>query len=172
MPNLSQFKAAYQNPARTNKFQVFMGFPLEIANAQALLDFPFLATATQIPASTMGIIEVPYMGRVCKIHGDRTFEEWNITVLNDENYRIHDAFVAWMNGINSHEGNTRTLANPYGNATVNQLSLNGLPIKQFNFVNIFPTNVAAIELDMSSNDELQRFEVTLAYDYWTSSETS
>lgn len=172
MATISQFKRAYRNPARSNKFEVYMGFPLGIAGADTLRDFPLLCKAAQLPSSTLGIIEIPYQGRIVKIAGDRTFEEWTVTISNDENFRIHNAMTAWMDGINSHEGNFKSLTNPYGTATVFQLSGNNLPIKEYRFVDIFPTNVAAIELDMSSNDQLQEFQVTFAYDYWTSSETT
>lgn len=172
MANISEFKRAFKNPARSNKFEVFMGFPLGVAGITALRDFPLLCKAAQLPSSTLGVIEVPYQGRIVKMVGDRTFEEWTVTILNDENFQIRNAFEAWSNAINSHEGNERTIADPYGTATVSQLSANGGIVKTYRMVNVFPMLVAPIELDTSSNDQVQEFTVTLAFDYWETPQTT
>jgi len=172
MASISEFKRAFKNPARSNKFEVLMGFPVGITGTDTLRDFPLLCKAAQLPPSTLGIIEVPYQGRIVKMAGDRTFEEWTISILNDENFKIRDAFEAWSNAINSHEGNERLLQDPYGTATVSQLSMNGGVVKTYRLVNVFPTQIAAIELDTSSNDQIQEFQVTLAYDYWETPETT
>ena len=85
--------------ARPTLFQVNITNP---ANAAADLKSPFLIRASQVPASTLGFIEVPYFGRKVKIAGDRTFAEWNVTVINDEDFLIRNSMEEWMNTINSH----------------------------------------------------------------------
>ena len=90
--------------ARPTLFQVNITNP---ANAAADLKSPFLIRASQVPASTLGFIEVPYFGRKVKIAGDRTFAEWNVTVINDEDFLIRNSMEEWMNTINSHLGNVR-----------------------------------------------------------------
>ena len=90
--------------ARPSLFQVTLQNPV---NAEADLKSTFMVQAAQIPASTMGIIEVPYFGRKVKIAGDRTFAEWTVTVINDEDFLIRNALEQWSNAINTHETNVR-----------------------------------------------------------------
>jgi hypothetical protein len=90
--------------ARPSLFQVTLQNPV---NAEADLKSTFMVQAAQIPASTMGIIEVPYFGRKVKIAGDRTFAEWTVTVINDEDFLIRNALEQWSNAINTHETNIR-----------------------------------------------------------------
>ena len=87
--------------ARPALFQVIMNNP---ANSGGDAKVPFMARAAQIPASTIGTIEVPYFGRKIKIAGDRTFAEWTVTVVNDEDFLIRNAMEEWMQNINSHLG--------------------------------------------------------------------
>ena len=129
---------------------------------------PFLVKAAQLPASTLGLIEVPYRGRKVKIPGDRTFADWSVTVLNDEDYLIRNAFERWSNAINGMvenitAGDTRTYMK---DGRVDQLAKDGSVIRTYVIRDMFPTTVAAIPLSYDTTDTIQEFDVTLAYQYF------
>ena len=97
----------------------------------------------QLPASVMNVIEVPFRGRQLKIAGDRTFESWTVTVLNDTDFNVRNAMERWMNGINAHQNNTG-LTNPLdyqADLVVEQLDRDETVVKTYNFRGCFPTNV-------------------------------
>ena len=140
---------------------------------------PFLVKAAQLPASTLGVIEVPYRGRKIKVPGDRTFAEWTITVLADGKFELRDKFEAWSQAINAHEGNTSVQDYPeplgdgsiYADWKIQQLDRVGKPIKTYNFIGCFPSEVSAIDVNMETTDSLEEFTVTLQYTYWSSNTT-
>jgi hypothetical protein len=154
--------------ARASLFQVQIANP---ANGAGDVKVPFMVKAAQIPASTLGMIEVPYFGRKIKIAGDRTFAEWTVTVINDEDFLIRNAMEQWMNSINSHAGNIREFgsASPLlykSNAQITQFSKTGVPIREYTFNGMFPTEVSAIEMAWETTDAIEEFTVTFQYDFW------
>ena len=87
--------------ARSNLFEVQMSFPsFAVANTETLNDIPFLVKAAEIPASNIGNIPVPFRGRILPIAGDRTFDPWTVTIINDTNFRLRDVMERWSDGIN------------------------------------------------------------------------
>ena len=153
---------------RPTLFQVEMTNP---ANSAGDIKTPFLVRASQVPASTLGFIEIPYFGRKVKIAGDRTFAEWNVTVMNDEDFLIRNAIEEWMNEINSHLGNVRGFGsaadlNYKSTAEVTQFSKTGLPLRKYKFNGIFPVNLTEMEVDWNATDLIQEFQVTFQYDWW------
>ena len=133
--------------------------------------FNFTCSAAEIPASTLSVVPVRYYGREIKFAGTRSFAEWTVTVLNDEDFAIRQAMETWSNLINSHQGNLRasnlaTSASYRTTATVTQYSKTGVPIRTYRFVNIFPNEVGNIALDWSNADAIESFQVGFAYDYW------
>jgi hypothetical protein len=154
--------------ARPTLFQVQLTNPI---NGAGDAKTPFMVKAAQLPASNLGVIEVPYFGRKIKVAGDRTFEEWTVTVINDEDFLIRNAMEEWMAAINTHEGNVRDggnslLAYKSNDATITQFGKDGTPIRTYSFRNIFPTNVSAIDVAWDTNDTIEEFTVTFQYDYW------
>lgn len=154
--------------ARNSLFQVTIQNP---ANGAADIKVPFLVRAAQIPASTLGLIEVPYFGRKVRLAGDRTFADWTVTVINDEDFLIRNALEQWSNQIQSHQGNLRQFgsASPSAykaQAQVTQFSKTGQPIRTYTFNGIFPTEIAPIEMDWNATDTLEEFTVTFQYDWW------
>jgi len=154
--------------ARNTLFQVNITNPV---NGIADLDTPLKVKAAQIPASTLGTIEVPYFGRKIKIAGDRTYAEWTTTVINDEDFLVRNAIEEWSHAINSAEGNLQELgsASPSlykSTAQVTQLSKTGVPVRIYDFIGLFPLEISTIDLNWESNDQIEEFEVTWAYDYW------
>jgi hypothetical protein len=168
--------------ARPNLFQVVMaGLPNSVGP-----QLSFLAKSAQLPGSTLGIVPIFYQGREVKFAGNRTFADWTITVINDENFAIRSSMEIWMNGINSHASNIRDMNNVLQSAIpspsnisytvdaqVNQYSKfnDTTPIKSYNFVGMFPVDLSPIDLDWGTNDAIEEFTVTFAYQYWTANTT-
>ncbi len=170
---ISKFKSNFSGGARPNLFECRIEFP---DNNQILRnEARFLIKAASIPPSVIAPIEVPFRGQKLKIAGDRTFEPWTITVINDVNFNLRDAFEKWSNRVSNHEANVSDDAvvgqhlNYFRNMEVVQLDRDGNDsgIKTYTFVDAFPTNISEIELNYESNDAVEEFTVELTYQYWT-----
>lgn len=154
--------------ARGSLFQVQFGNP---ANGVADIKIPFLCRAAQIPESQLGTISVPYFGRSIKLAGDRTFADWTVTVINDEDFLIRNALEEWSNAINTRQGNIRAFssASPLlykSTAEVTQFSKTGVPIRVYKFNGIYPSLVTPIDLNWADTDSVEEFQVTFQYDWW------
>jgi len=173
MANIDNFKAKLTGGgARPNLFKVICNFPAEVEGDAELASF--LIKGAGLPASVIAPIEVPYRGRKLKVAGDRTFEPWTITVINDEGFVIRNAFERWMNSINEHINNVG-LINPNDyqtDMTVQQLGKDDSVLKTIDLKGVFPTNLSQIELNYETNDQIEEYTVELQYQYWTSNTTS
>jgi len=154
--------------ARGSLFQVTFTNP---ANSIADIKIPFLCRASQIPESSLGTIEVPYFGRKVKLAGDRTFGDWSVTVINDEDFLIRNAIEQWSSNINHNLTNLRAFGSAApllykSTAEVTQFSKTGVPIRTYRFNGIFPSSVASIDLNWGDTDAIEEFQVTFQYDYW------
>lgn len=132
----------------------------------------FLIKAAALPGSTIGEIPVPYFGRTIKIAGDRTFDPWTVTVINDEDFLVRNAMESWLSYINSHEGNiqqfgTSSPAAYKTQAIINQYAKTGDVIRTYKFHGLFPTNVDQIAMSWEAVDQIEEFNVTFQYDWWT-----
>lgn len=158
--------------ARPNLFNVRLNFPAYALGDAELTSF--MTKAAALPASNVAPITVPFRGRQLKIAGDRTFEEWTITVINDTGFEVRNAMERWMNGINSHNANTgfNDPAEYQTDLSVDQLDKDGLVLKTYNFRGCFPTAITAIELSYDTVDTLEEFQVTFQVQYWESDTTS
>jgi hypothetical protein len=115
--NVNQFRSQMTGDgARPNLFEVTLPFPAFSAPGTAQQKTTFMARSAQLPGSTLGIVPVNYFGRELKFVGNRTFADWTINVINDEDFVIRNAFERWMNAINSHSLNVR---NPAAQTPVN-----------------------------------------------------
>ena len=167
---ISDFKSRLSGGgARPNLFEVELAFPnaVEIEN-DVLQKSRFLVKAAALPASTIAPIDVPFRGRILKIAGDRTFETWTITVLNDTDFSIRSAFEKWMNVINKMSDATG-LVDPEAyqkDATVKQLDRDGSVLRSYKFWDIFPTNISTIDLSYETTDTLEEFTVELQVQWW------
>jgi len=174
--NVNQFRSQMTGDgARPNLFEVTCPFPSFAVPGTAQQKLTFMARSAQLPGSTLGIVPVNYFGRELKFVGNRTFADWTINIINDEDFVIRNAFERWMNGINSHSLNVRNPAaqTPVGysvDAEVRQYGKVGNELKKYKFVGVFPTDLAPIELDWGSNDAIEEFTVTLTYQWWESVE--
>lgn len=158
--------------ARPNLFKATVNFPGYAGGDVELTSF--MCKAAQLPSSTIGTIPLPFRGRILQLAGDRTFEPWTITIVNDTNFKVRNAFERWMNGINSHNNNTG-LTNPVqyqADMVVEQLDKSGVTVKRYDFRGTFPTALSAIEVSYDSTDQIEEFQVELQVQYWESNTTS
>ena len=160
-----------QDGARPALFLANVNFPKGVkGGSDAGTKSRFLIKSTSIPGSTLGIIELPFMGRKIKIAGDRTFEDWSTTVINDEKFTIRAAIEAWSDAINGLQSNSPSFKESIGYRTtgsVTQYSARGKAIRTYTFRNIWPSSVAAMDLGWESTDAIEEFEVTWTYDWYT-----
>lgn len=176
--DVNQFLAEMQyDGARPNLFEVTMNFPLE-AQGGGVADrkFTFMARASQLPGDSMGFATVYYMGREVKLRGNRVFPEWTVTVYNDNDFKVKNAFERWMNAMNSHAGNitspTFLSATSYmRDARVVQKRQDGQRVKTYQMLGAFPVDISPIDLDMGAQDTVEEFTVTFQLQYWLSDTT-
>ncbi len=163
---INQFKSQLVGGgARPTLFQVQITNPI-----LDIFDFkvPFMVKTAALPASTTGEYVVPYFGRQVKYAGDRRFDPWTVTVINDEDFAIRNAMEAWSNAINSHVSNTRALPIEYkSDAVITQYGKNQTPIRIYNFEGLFPINISEIAMGWEASDSIEEFTVTFNYDVWT-----
>ena len=184
--NVAEFRSnMIGDGARANLFSVDMILPSYALSAQAATNkVRFMAKSAQLPGSTIGTVPMFYFGREMKFAGNRSFADWTITIVNDEDFLIRNAMESWMNSINNHRSNTRdgvalrsgsgpasTVGGYTTDANVVQYGKTGNTIKNYNFVGIFPIDISAIDLDWGSNDAIEEFTVTFAYQYWETNST-
>ena len=165
---ISDFKSKLTGGgARANLFEVVLTFPDIVQPATDVLDKSrFLVKGARLPASNIAQIEVPFRGRALKIAGDRTFDSWTVTVINDTDFAIRSAFENWMNAINRLSDNTG-LVNPadyQADCYVYQLDRDGQALRSYRFFDTFPTQVGPIELSYEATG-IQEFTVELQVQY-------
>ena len=167
---ISDFKSRLSGGgARPNLFEVELAFPDAVAiDNDVLQKARFLVKAAALPASTIAPIDVPFRGRILKIAGDRTFETWTITVINDTDFVLRSAFEKWMNTINKMSDGTGVV-DPEAyqkDATVKQLDRDGSVLRSYKFWDIFPTNVSTIDVSYETTDTIEEFTVEMQVQWW------
>ena len=139
-----------------------------------------LVKAAAIPASTLAPLTVNYMGRAYKTPGFRTFDVWNVTVINDEDMAARSQIINWMRRISGKldgsrgglfGGKSETPADYEGSATVTQMGKGGTAVQSWKLYQMWPTELGEIALDWSS-DAIQEYTVAFAYDYWSHGDTA
>ena len=175
MANINDFKAKLAGGgARSNQFKVTMPFPGYAQVGGEIEDLAFLCRSTTIPAMNVGVVPVPFRGRVIKIAGDRTFDEWSITVLNDTNFKLRNAFERWQNGINNMTDN-EGLTNPSDyqvDIFVDHLDRNGSTLKSYTLRGAFPTALDDIALNYGTNNAIEEFGCSFTYQYFETDTTT
>ncbi len=154
--------------ARSNLFEVVLSFPdIAPASSEVLDKSRFLVKAANLPASNISDVTVPFRGRVLHVAGDRTFDSWTITVINDTDFAIRSAFEKWMNSINRVSDNTGSTdpASYQADAFVYQLDRSGETLRAYHFYDIFPTNIAPINLSYDT-EGIQEFTVEMQVHWW------
>lgn len=189
--DLNSFRSSLQyDGARPNLFEVILVPPTQLQGALAAgQKMRFMARSAQLPGKTVGSVPVFYMGREIKVPGNAMFQEWTLTVMNDEDFAIRRVMERWHGAINSHQTNVRqsgflNWTNYSVNGSVIQYSKSGTGningqgagrgtvasgasgIRKYNFVGMWPIDVSPIELDWGANDAIEEFVVTFAYQWW------
>lgn len=200
--SISDFKSYLKKGgARPNLFLVRLNFPSQLnqiadigsitSSANLTTQAEFMVKTAQIPASNIGTIEVPYRGRMLKVAGDRTFEPWSVTVVNDGQFQVRQAFEAWSRGINALTENVAQLG--YGadggasycvDMTVFQLSRDGKTpdrtpsnpnkngvdgmdvVRAYKFYDAWPSAISSIDLSFEANDQIEEFTVEFQYNFF------
>ena len=169
--------------ARPNLFEVNIELPDGVTGlADFRDDVRFMVKAAEIPAANIGNIPVPFRGRVLPVAGDRTFDPWTVTVINDAKFNIRDAMEQWSNKINDLQfdvgdispSNYQTKAEVFqlsrGGKTTSASSTGGetiVELRKYNFEGIYPSVVSSIPLDYGATDSIEEFQVTFNYLFWT-----
>ena len=169
MANFSAFTTALQGGgARANHFMVTLGG----TGATGLTNnFHFLCRSAQVPAVTIGEVAVPYRGRVIYLAGDRTYDAWTVTIMNDRNYSVRAFLENWMDDMGDIGGTTKanaiSAASYYANATVQQLDRNNKAIITYKLEGFWPTTLDAIDLSYDANDAIEEFGATFRFNWLT-----
>ena len=170
--NVSSFLQVVKQGVSPNMFQVDISFPDNVDADGTLVSY--MCKSAVLPASNIGVIEVPFRGRTVKIAGDRTFDNWSATFINDKEMKSRSYFEAWLNQINSHKATTANEVDPtaYGRSlVVRQLekdsSVAGEELRSYKLWYAFPISTSAIDLAYDSNDQIEEFTVEFQYSYWT-----
>jgi hypothetical protein len=179
--------------ARSNLFEISIPKFPDIVSSWDNDTFTFMCKGAPIPAANVNPVDVSFRGRILRVAGDRTYDPWTITVINDENFKIRTAFEAWSNAINRMETGTgvtkpdsymaaaayvqqfgrgydtgiesSTISNAQNSAEVN-------PIRTYVIHNIWPTNVSQIDLNWDSTDQIQNFTVEFQMTHWTAGDAN
>ena len=179
---LNNFLSKIGEGVKPNMFVVDISWPQDLDNRpegdnRELVNL--LCKSTALPASNIGVIEVPFRGRTVKIAGDRTFDTWSATFFNDKDFKIRTYFEKWLEQINTHESNNAPLFVPtnsnagyMASVKVKQMRKDdresGSILRQYALLHAFPTSVSQIDLAYDSNDQIEEFSVEFQYSYWTS----
>lgn len=169
--NVDQFKAAMVGGgARANQFFVVLNFPGYVTTGSAAAaQGAFLVNSAALPGSIVNPTIVPYRGREVKFAGERIFQPWTITVLNDVSFNIRNSLEKWMAGMNGLQDNVgRTNPREYqANLTVTQLDRNNNPLKIYTLNSAFPVDISDIQLNYGDNDTIETYTVTFQYQHYT-----
>lgn len=154
--------------ARANQFRVTLNFPTFVDGASAATKAQFLCEAASLPGQSIGVANVMYRGREVKLAGERRFDNWVITCINDTDFDIHNAMESWMQYINNKQENSG-LTNPLlytTNMNVEQLDRNGVTLKKYTFQDAWPVSISPIQLNFGENDQVEKFNVEFAYGWF------
>jgi hypothetical protein len=176
--NISQFRTALEAGAKPNLFEVNLNLPSSVSDDSSAVfnNFKLLCKSAAIPAMTVGVIEVPFRGRRIKLPGDRTYAEWTITVVNDNQQLMRKAFDRWMKYINDPDAtqDIRSTQEIDYKVTIGikHLKINSKISRSYQLIDAFPTDVSAIDLSYDTTDAIQEFTVTFLYGHVLFGDTS
>ena len=181
---ISNFIEKVGQGVKPNMFQVELFFPQQLSLQDGDQEtMNLLCKSAALPASNIGVIEVPFRGRTVKIAGDRTFDTWSPTFIVDKDMKTRALMEQWMEYINGNAGNTADLLTPNNSEgytadlLVHQLEKGAEPtsssyIRTYKLWYAFPTNVSQIDLAYDSNDQVEEFSVEFQYSYWTTEDAN
>lgn len=166
---IDSFRAMFAGGgARPSQFKVLLTFPAWVGGTDAAIKGEFLVKAASLPSSTIMPIDVPFRGRPIKLAGERVFQNWNVTVLNDNDFLIRNALERWSKGVLDHQTTTGRLqpASYQTDMLVQQLDRNDNAIKTYKFFDCWPQTISEINLDFGASSNIEEFQVEFSIDYW------
>lgn len=171
MADISAFKAQMKTGgARSNAFKCIITPPQGIVSGAALAGskIEFMAKAASLPDASLAPVEIMYRGRPVKFAGERTFSPWTITLYNDNDFIVRNAFEEWIDSIsNANSTNGTLLPSAYQvDMEVYQMDRNDQMLKKYIFRDAFPVNVSDIPLSWDANNQIQEYSVTFEYNFW------
>ena len=165
--SISRFRQTLGAGARANLFRCFITAPTNLSDSNGVFGeqskFSFMCRSAAIPAMSVGVTEVPFRGCRIKVPGDRTFADWTVTVINDENQHMRKIMDEWMKFIINPDGEQalRTGTDDYRSTIeIHHYRGDGTISRIYALYNAFPTDVSAIDLSYDTTDAIQEFTVT------------
>ena len=171
--NINTFKTngLVYGGARPSLFNVVLSVPPNIGiSTTSVQKFSFMCKSAELPPFSVAPINVGYFGRKIKVAGDRIFTDWNVSVMNDEDFAVRSLFEMWSNSMNRLVSNVRdTAVDDEGykaDFQVNQYSKEGELLRQYTMTGAWPANIGAIALDWDSTNSIEMFPVSFSYDWF------
>ena len=168
MATIDEFKAnLVGGGARANQFRITFNTPGAIATGLDVRRTSFLTRTGQLPGATIGEVAVTFRGRSLFLAGDREFEQWTTTVLNDTDFMIRNAMERWQNAMNDFQTNTglTNVSDYTADLTVEQLDRDDTVLKTYILRNCFPSSIGEIALTNEAQDTIETFDVTWKYQH-------
>ena len=169
MSNIDIFKSRLTGGgARANQFSVSLNPPTGITTGLVPEAANFMVKAAALPGQAITEIPVNFRGRQLFVAGDRTFEPWAVTVINDVEFSVRNAMEQWQLDISQLDSGIGATNNDYllSRAFVEQLNKDDTVLARYEFFNMFPQSIGAIELNMGTADEVETFEISFDYSHW------
>jgi hypothetical protein len=170
---ISSFIGGFRGGTRKNRFKVSGTFPG--GTAETKLNFHVLSAS--LPNSTLGIVNFPYRGRLIPYVGDRSYEPWDILVLDDRGADgLYKQFVDWSEKINSQAGNIHSMGATdnwfstgnqliqNGTWSIEQLDLDEASIKKITLQGCWPGFISPLQFNMAETG-FNSFAVRLNYNF-------
>jgi len=163
--NVNEFKAKFRGGTRANLFKVTLRTPDGLESIEELSSF--LVKTAELPGSTIEPIVIPFRGRELKVSGDKTFEPWTVTILNDPEFKIRKGIEIWMSGMNNHEDNQGIEDGYFVDLEISQLDREGNDLRTYFLKDAWPSELAPIAVSFDTANTHEEYTVTFQYQYWT-----
>ena len=166
--NIDNFRNTVKGIQRATLFDVEVIFE---KNREVYFDTPnfkFTCKSASIPASTFGKIEVPFMGRKIQFNGDRTYTDWNTTVIVDNEWQSYRNIYQWhqaMNGGRSNVANSKDMPDFKGTAIITAYDQTGAPNLKVRLDGFFPYDMQELQMAWDQTDATADLTVVWAYDF-------
>jgi len=168
--NVNQFKDKLRGGTRANLFKITLRTPDGLTPLEDISSF--VVKTGELPGSTITPIIIPFRGRQLKISGDKSFDPWTVTVLNDPDFTVRKAVEIWMSGMNNHEDNQGVNDGYFVDLEVAQLDREGTSLRTYVMKDAWPSDLGPIAVSFDAENALQEYQITFQYQYWTSGLTN
>lgn len=161
--NINDFKEKLiGGGARSNLFKVTLRSPVgDIAEQSG-----FMVKGAELPGSTISPIPIPFRGRQLKIAGDKTFDPWTVTIINDAKFTIRKDIEIWMSGINNHEDGQGTNENYFVDLEIEQIDREQNVLRKYELIGAWPSGLSPISVSFDQENSIEEYTVTFEYQYW------